>query len=474
MSTATITQPDMAVIGGRVVIPPLGIFDVDLLITEGRITGIVQPGQAQAKQAIDARGRVVLPGVIDPHTHIGYAGHRGMPLDALPSQYASESASALIGGVTTLINTYRNEQPYTDIFDEMRRAGEENSRVDFAYSLGILNDQQVQQIPDYYRLYGITSFKFYMSYRGVDAAASGNASNRYDDGLLYQAMLNVAGIPGGMVMVHPENIDVIDRVRPTVEATGRQDLAAWSESRPDFAEAENIRRALYLGEQANCPVYIPHLSCAKGLAVCREHRQRGTNKVFIEVCPHHLTLTKHSDLGLLGKVNPPLREAADNAALWDGLRDGTVDAVGSDHAGVTRALKGPTIWQGAPGFAGTATLLPIMLDAVHHGRWSLLDVAMATAYGPARCFNLLPRKGTLMVGCDADLAIVELDRVCPATPAYLRSSADFSVYEGAALHGWPVLTMVRGQVQMQDGEIVGQPGWGRYQPRHASATGSGL
>jgi dihydroorotase (multifunctional complex type) len=468
VTKATTTQPDIAVTGGRVVIPPVGIFEADLLIEAGRIAGIVQPGQARAKREIDARGRVVLPGVIDPHTHIGYAGHRGMPLDALPSQYDTESASAVIGGVTTLINTYRNERPYTEIFDEMRRAGEENSRIDFSYSLGILNDAQVREIPDYYQEYGISSFKFYMSYRGVDAAASGNASNRYDDGLLYQAMLKVADIPGGMVMVHPENIDIIDRVRSPIEASGREDLAAWSESRPDFAEAENIRRALYLGEQANCPVYIPHLSCAKGLAVCREHRLRNTNKVFVEVCPHHLTLTKHSDLGLLGKVNPPLREAADGAALWEGLRDGTVDAVGSDHAGVTRALKGPTIWQGAPGFAGTATLLPILLNAVHEKRCSLVDVAMATAYGPARCFNLLPRKGTLMVGSDADLAIVDLDHIRRPTPEYLRSSADYTVYEGCELRGWPVLTMVRGEVHMQDGELVGQPGWGRYQPRFAA------
>jgi dihydropyrimidinase len=469
-----VTRPtyDVSLRNGRVVIAPLGLFDVDLAISGGRIAAIMEPGTSiDAGQVIDVGGKVVLPGVIDPHTHIGYAGHRGMPLEALDSQFDSESGSALIGGVTTILNTYRNPSPYLDIFDAMRLAGVRNSRVDFSFNLGILNDEHVRQIPEYYREYGITSFKFYMAYRGGDAAASGNANNRYSDGLLFDAMRLVARIPGGMVMVHAENIDIIDHERQRIEQAGRMDLAAWTDSRPDLAEAESIRRALYLGEQAGCTVYVPHVSCLKGLLACVEHRARGTSRVYVEVCPHHLTYTKDSLLGILGKVNPPLRAEGDRDALWQALAAHVADTVGSDHAAMTRAMKGKSIWEGAPGLAGVATLLPVLLNGVYEKRLSLLDVALATSYGPAKAFGLYPRKGSIAVGSDADLTVVDVAMTRAPTTEYLRSSADHTVYEGLPLRGWPVLTMVRGKVQMEDGRLVGEPGDGAYVPRFASGHG---
>lgn len=457
---------DIAIVGGHVVIPPDGVSSLTVGIHGEHVTALLDPhASVLARRVIDARGKVVLPGLVDPHTHIGYEGYRGIPLDALPTHFDSETASALVGGVTTILVTYRNGLPYDKIWEEMRRAGEENSRIDFGYSLGITNDAQRIDIHNYYKEYGVSSFKFYMAYRGEEARATGNVYNTYDDGLLYESMEAIAEIPDAMAMVHPENIEIIARLRRRLLAAGRNDLAAWTHSRPAFTEAENIRRAVYLGELTGCAVYIPHLSCKQCLEVVREHRARRTNTVYVETCPHYLTHTKDSPVGLLGKVNPPLRDREDQEALWQGIARGEIDTVGTDHCGVRREVKGPDIWRAVPGFPGMATMLPVLLGGVRQGLLSILQVALVTSYQPARIFNLYPRKGTLRVGSDADLTIVNLDRPLRVTPELLNSRSDFSLYEGQELTGWPVLTMIRGRVVMEDGKVIVGPGGGRYLTR---------
>ncbi|MFI5035340.1 MAG: dihydroorotase family protein [Acidimicrobiales bacterium] len=466
------TEPryDTVITGAEVVLGEAGRQRRTVAIRDGRVAALLAPEEpASAHRVIDARDKVVIPGVIDPHTHIGYEGYRGIPLDAMPSHFETETESALVGGVTTLLCTYRNASPYHEIWEEMLKAGEENSRIDFAYSLGITNDAQLARIADYYRDFGVSSFKLYMAYRGEEAKATGNAYNTYDDGLLYESMEAVAEIPGGIVMVHPENIEIIVRLQRRLRELGRDDLAAWSDSRPGFTEAENIRRALFLGEQAGCDVYIPHLSAAISLRAVLEHRARGTNHAYVETCPHYLTHAKDSDVGFLGKVNPPLREAADTRELWAAIASGHVDTVGTDHCGVRREVKGPDIWTAVPGFAGMATLLPVLLTKVSRGELSLERVVEVTSYNTARIFNLYPAKGTLLPGSDADLAVVDLDWSRTVTPALLRSRSDFSIYDGVELTGWPVLTMVRGRVAMQDAQTLAEPGWGEYRPRYGRA-----
>lgn len=461
---------DVAVTGGTVVIPPVGARPLTIGIAGQRIAALLDPGELySARTIIDAAGKLVLPGAIDPHVHIGYSGYQGMPTDALASQFETESASALLGGVTTMVVTYRNAEPYDSLFPQMREAGEGCSRIDFAYSLGITNDEHLRRIPVYHEALGVTSFKFYMGYRGEEAEATGNVYNRYDDGLLFEAMEQIAQIPGGMAMVHPENAEVISRLRARLQAEGRDDLAAWTDSRPAFTEAENIRRALYLAEQVGCGVYIPHLSSAQALDAVIEHRSRRTTPVTAETCPHYLTHTKRSASGVLAKVNPPLREPEDTRRLWRGLAAGEIDTVGTDHCGVTRDTKGPDIWRAVPGFPGMATMLPVLLQGVNDGLLTPLRVA-EIAYNTAHAFGLLPRKGIIAVGSDADLVIADLDRARVVSASDLRSRSDFSIYEGHQLRGWPVATMVRGAIAMQDGEVLAPAGGGRYLARGGVAA----
>lgn len=463
---------DLAVVGGQVVLQGGPPAPLTICITGERIVALLAPDlPVAADRVIDASGLVVLPGLIDPHVHIGYEGYSGMPLDALPGHFDTESASALQGGVTSMVITYRNAVAFEEIFQRMRSAGEDNSRIDFGYSLGITNDLQAASIPAYYRDYGVSSFKFYMVYTGEEAKATGNVYNRYDDGLFLTSVERIAQLPGAMAMVHPENPEIIAALRKPLVDAGRDDLAAWTDSRPDFVEAESIRRALYLAEQAGCPVYIPHLSCSRSLEVVREHRSRRTTPVHVETCPHYLTHTKGSDAGLLAKVNPPVRDESDVEALWRAMADGEVDTVGTDHCGVSRSAKGPDVWTAVPGFAGMATMLPVLMTGVHRGQISLEDVARIGATNTARLFNLYPRKGAVQVGADADLVIVDPAWTKRVEASELSSRSDFSIYDGVELTGWPVLTMIRGRVAMDRGEIRAPAGSGLYLERRPEATG---
>jgi dihydropyrimidinase len=198
----------------------------------------------------------------------------------------------------------------------------------------------------------------------------------------------------------------------------------------------------------------------------RDARANGTT-VHAETCPHYLFWTKDAPLGTLGKVNPPLREQSDINALWAGLADGTVDTVGTDHAIIKRDRKQGDIWSAATGVGqGMGTLLPVLFTrGVHEHRISLERLSELTSTRAAQIFNLYPRKGVIAVGSDADLAIVDPDLEREVVPTALGSEADFSIYEGLRLRGWPVATVVRGEVVMHDGSVIGDQGYGEFLPR---------
>ena len=265
-----------------------------------------------------------------------------------------------------------------------------------------------------------------------------------------------------MACVHSENSEIILSLIKKHKEAGREGLPVWSECRPNFTESECISRVLTFAEALDCPIYIVHLSTREGLEVIRQFKARH-KKLFVETCPHYLTLTKEAPIGSLGKVNPPLRSAEDKEALWRGIAEGLIDTIGSDHCPFIKEDKPESIWEARTGFPGSTTILPLLLsEGVHKKRITLEKVAEMTSMNPARIFNLFPRKGTIQVGSDADLCIVDLNLSRQVEPKLLHGVSDFSVYDGWTLKGWPVLTMVRGKTVMKDGEIVGSPGHGRF------------
>ena len=216
-------------------------------------------------------------------------------------------------------------------------------------------------------------------------------------------------------------------------------------------------------------LYIVHMTIGRGVEWVRQAQAEGVD-VIAETCPHYLVLTKFDQdrVGHLGKVNPPLRDEWNQERLWEGIRDGTVSCVGSDHSTIVQKADKlqKDIWTAVPGFPGAGMLLPIMLsEGYHKGRATLEQVAAVLSTRNAQVWGLWPKKGAIEVGSDADFAIVDLEERRVVTPEYMRSFADWGLYDGWELTGWPTTTIVRGTVVFEDGQVVGEEGYGEYVPR---------
>lgn len=450
---------DLLVENGILVIPKTGLFRGCLGIQEGKIVGLYDsPEGLSARKKIDAGGRYILPGLVEPHVHYGYRGN-------LQGHFQTETASAALGGITTVIPFYRDIENPTGLYENIpsiKKLGEAQAYIDFSLHLLLITRRQLLNVKKYFYEFGIPSFKFYMAYKGEDAKSIGLVGNETDDGFLFEAFSTLAGIPGAMACVHAENIEIILPLIKQFKEQNKDGLSVWSECRPNLSEWESVHRAVTFAGVAGCPLYVAHLSARESVKAAKILKTKYKN-LFFETCPHYLTFTKDAPLGNLAKVNPPLRDSADIDALWRGIADGVIDTMGSDHCPFRQEDKQGRIWDAKTGFPGSATLLPVLLnEGVHKRGMALAKIAEITSYNPARIFHLFPQKGTLQVGSDADLCILDLSLSKVVHHQDLRSYSDFSLFEGWALKGWPVMTMVRGQVVMKDGQIIGSPGYGRF------------
>jgi dihydropyrimidinase len=452
---------DLVIRNGTLVDPVDGVYNADIAVEAGKIAAILTPGsKLDGVRELNARGKHVMPGLIEPHTHIGF-------VNDFAADITTETATAAIGGITTVFSFHRHyksahPKPYDD-FPEIVETVNRNAHVDFALHFGILAETQMQQLEKYIE-WGVSSFKFYMAYRGADGKVVGMI-NEIDDGVMLDAFRVLGKYPHAVACVHCENTEIIGRRVRQTKQLGLDGLAAWNAARPSFAEAEHVRRAGYFAELARCNLYYVHIGAKPSLEEALKQKERYPN-LTVETCPHYLTLTEDSDIGNLAKVNPPVRQQADLDRIWQGVLDGEIATIGTDHCAMPRARKAGDIWSAAAGFPGMATMLPVMLTEGYRKRGlSLQRIAQLLSHNAAKTFNLYPRKGALHVGCDADIVVVDLDLEKVVNPADLASSSDFSLYEGKMLKGWPVATLVRGTLVAEDGKITGRAGHGRFLKR---------
>lgn len=445
------------VIKGGTLVHPWGRTEADLAVQGERIAAIASNGTGlSGVREIDARGKYVLPGRIDPHVHMLWPD---WPVD---EGIRTATRAAVAGGTTTVIHFIITAGSLLEHFDQMRSVFDANASSDGTFHAQITSELNVAEIPELARR-GITSYKFSMAYRGAEAKPP---LQGMDDGLLFRGFREVGRLgPGAVALVHAENIEVYFVLRDELKASGRTDVR-WTETRPPFCEAEAMGRAIVLAAAASCPLYIVHITIKEGATIVRDARARGRD-VTGETCPQYLTLTKDTD-PVRAKINPPLREPADQEALWAGLADGTLSTVGSDHAATSLRHK-QDLWSATVGVPGVETALPILLsEGVNKGRIPLERLVEVTSLLPARTFGLYPRKGTLQIGSDADVVLVDLEETRTVDANDLHQGSDYSPYEGMRLRGWPVLTLLRGRVVYEDGEIVATPGYGRFVPRQVA------
>jgi dihydropyrimidinase len=421
-----------------------------------KVAAILEPHtEVAAHVVIDADGHVLFPGLIDPHVHYHYPyGYRSADTD-----YSTETESALVGGVTTAIRMHRDQRPLAEHLPSEIGLLESQSRIDMAFHLALMTEAHLQDFPEHSQRQGINSFKLYMAYKGKAGELQGILGA--DDGYLFEAMRRIGRYPGGVACVHAENSEIIERLASDLRNSGREGLEAWADARPGWVEKEAVTRAGYLARQADCPLYIVHISSAEGVSAIEHLRSREV-RVYAEVCVHHLTTTWDSPLGNIAKVNPPLRHERDLEALWDAVSRGVVDTVATDHVAHTTAKADVPFWEIMPGNPGTATMLPALLTfGYHKGRLTLSQIASLLSKNASEIFDL-PEKGRIAVGADADLVVVDVEKECLVSPNALHSSSDYSLFQGMVLRGWPIVVILRGQIVLEDGEVKAPPGFGRF------------
>ena len=438
---------------------------MDLLIRDGKIVGHLAPGTPvdPSIPVKSAKGLHVFPGLIDAHVHFGF----GEKI----TEYETETIYAAQGGFTTVLGYFLNNEAYSDVFQREQGYAKTRAYIDYGFHFSTANEDHIKELADYVKTYGVTSFKYFMNFKGEEGRYLGLDGT--DDGYFYELLAKAASLGDVKVVCHTENIEIVNRIRSRIQAKGGSTLKDWSLAKPAFTEAESSIRAMYFAEHLGAQIYIPHISTRLALDEVRKWRGR-YDKIFVETCPHYLTHTEDSDLGGMGKANPPFRSADDVDAMWEGLRDGSINVVASDHCPRKRVTKDKPLWLASQGFPGTATILPVLLhEGYHKGRLSLRRIAEVLTSAPARIFNVAPAKGSLKVGSDADITLVDINLARVVNPAELGSYSDYILYEGQTFTGWPVETIVRGKTVMTNGEITGQPGYGSYIFRSISTPTTG-
>ena len=479
---------DLVLKNGKLV-TPFGVVHGGVGIEEGKITAVAKDAHLPtASDVIDLKGKLVLPGAIDIHTHPG-GKH------ALGDDFRTETPGALLGGVTTIggiVRAPRMGQPFKedtdpadvvswfDVFESGRTAAEQNSSCDFLFIFTLNSMRHAEEITDYVEKLGVSAFKYHGNLKNVADHPMGARWARrmalpvsYDDRLAFRALENVAKSNKAVLLIHCENTEISRLFAERVKATGRTDPEAWSETLPGFLEAEHVRRYTFLSNIVGSRIHIVHLTSREGLEQVVAAKRDGT-RLTVEVCPQYLMIDP-AQAGYLGKLNPPLRHKGDREALWTGITNGWIDSIGTDHVVSSKYEKlvwgdgssggdpASNIWYTGSGSTGSQTMLITMFwEGFRRRGVSLERLAELVSANPARIVGLFPKKGTISVGSDADLAVIDQDREGRITTDWLRSYGDFTLFENMKGKGWPSMTLLRGKVVMSDDNLQVGPGFGRF------------
>jgi len=446
---------DLLVKGGLIA-TSAGLLRACIAVKNGLIVSICkEPVAPKADKVLDVSGKIVIPGAIDAHAHIHdrrFTHHE---------DFTTGSAAAAAGGVTTFI-----DMPLTSPVDssetvlEKIESGERLSHVDFSLHAGMMNEKNVEKIPEIAAA-GVRSFK-------VFTCAPYMVS---DETLL--TILEKAKACSSVVNVHAENDGVVSYMSRLMRDSGRMDPLAHHEARPGIAEWEAINRVMLLAKLLDGRAHVSHVSTQQGLKSIHEAKSEGVRVTF-ETCPHYLFFTKR-DVERLGpylKMNPPLRSDADVTAMWRGLREGVVDIVTSEHAPGTNEEKEvgrSNIWKAWGGVPSIETMLPVLLsEGVNKHRITLPDLCRVLCENPARLFGLCRRKGVIAPGFHADLTVIDLRFRRKVSADKLHSKVKQTPYEGRTFKGWPIKTILRGEIVYDDEVVVGKPGYGKFIPMEMS------
>lgn len=430
------------------------MFKADVAIKDGKIAMIGSDlSEIKGEKTVDAEGKLVLPGAVDAHTHLAF------PFGGTTSSddYFAGTRAAACGG-TTMVFDYTNQEYGESMLDAAKRrekqAYDEGLAVDVGLHIGIkdTSGKLLDTMKDAVD-YGVTSFKVFMVYDfGVT------------DGVFYK-VLETSKKTGAILAVHAENNEMVKYFVNKYAEEGK--LSPWYHyaSRPEFVEAEADRRAIDWAKSLDAPLYIVHLANKDGVAAVTKAKEEGY-EIYAETCPQYLHFTdevfKRPD-GRNFVCSPPMKGKESQDALWEAIKRGDIDTVATDHCPFQQAEKdwGKDDFRKIPnGCAGIENMYPYILSKANDGVISFPRAVELCSYNPAKIFGCT-EKGSLAIGKDADIVIYDPDKHFTVHQENMHSNSDHTIWEGLELHGYPVQTYSRGRLVYDNGEFVGEKGWGK-------------
>jgi dihydropyrimidinase len=462
--------------GGRLVTAEES-FSADILIENGKISKITQNLQAPDAQVVDAAGKLIFPGGVDPHVHFDLPMFDTVSSD---DHYTGTKAAAF-GGTTTVMDFVSFDFQTLQESVEAWHKKAEKAAIDYSFHMNLtkLNDAIAAEIPSLPEM-GITTLKTFTAY---------NNRLRLSDGDIFQAM-RIAGENGLLVMLHAENGDVIETLTSEALADGHTTPEWHAKTRPAWGAVEATLRACSLAAQANASLYIVHMNVAGEVDMLKYAREHNV-KVMGETCPQYLFFTE-ADLarpdGAKWVCSPPMRTKADNARLWEGVADGILQTIGTDHCPFFFDGTKPILYEGKliaipgkelgredftkipNGLPGVGDRLPVLwTTGVGSGKLTPGQFVALTSTNPARIFGLYPRKGALLPGSDADIVIWDPHKQVKFGVAHSAQRTDYNLYEDWELTGYPEKVFLRGELIVDGEEWLGHRGMGQFLKRQPGA-----
>ncbi|MDW6023375.1 dihydropyrimidinase [Mesorhizobium sp. BAC0120] len=454
---------DLVIANGTIVLPE-GPQRADVLVRGETIVDVIEPGTGHADQVVDATGKIVLPGGVDPHVHlmVGFMGQRSV------YDFETGGIAALRGGTTTIVDFALQRRGGSMLAGFKHRRKQADPVVTLDYGLHLIatdvNRESLKELAQL-RAEGVASLKVYTVYE--------EDGLKLEDGALH-ALMQQAAKDGLMLVLHAENAGIVERLRAEAVAAGHTHPRWHALTRPPVTEVEAVSRAICFSEDTGCGVHVLHLVAGKAIGLIEAARRRGM-PVTAETCTHFLALTDEAlerEDGHNYIMSPPLRDAENQFQLWQGLREGVLSAVTSDEVSYSAAAKAlglPSFATVANGCTGVEARLPVLYTlGVAEGRISLERFTEVFSTWPAQIFGLGDRKGRIAKGYDADLVVIDPETRRTMSPASDYGDIGYNVYSGLELTGWAETTVYRGKVTVKDGVFLGEKGQGRFLARGAA------
>tara|TARA_B100000508_G_scaffold10738_1_gene7601 strand:- start:1215 stop:2612 length:1398 start_codon:yes stop_codon:yes gene_type:complete len=462
---------DTVIIGSHVVLPT-GIVDKNIVLDDGKIITLTNEIPS-CDLKINADELLAIPGVIDPHVHYGV-------YSPIEKAAVSESHAAAIGGVTTMMRMLRLGDSYKKSLLSQLDASSKSHYVDYAIHASIFNNQQVDEM-EYCVENGITSFKLYMNLGGdvghvyMDMQPGKNLLQEQHvevNSEVVQRVVEKAASLRCPLVVHAEDYEECACGIKKAKEKNLDGLPAWSKSRSTESESKSIKTISKFARDSNCVLYFAHIGSRRALEQINEEKKNGT-KILTETCPHYLTLSHEKQEGYLAKVMPPVRSKEDVSFVWNTINQNQIDTIATDHVANQLKLKlgGNTVWDALAGFPSIGVSLSLLLsEGVNKNRITISQLTNLTSLNAAKIFGMYPAKGSLEPNSDADITLVDLKKEHKATSELFGGFSDYTVYQDWKLKGWPVKTIVRGEIVSEDFQVVGKQGYGKLVPRKTMST----